>query len=380
MNHCSILVCLRRQVREEACVRRPSLLLTDSHTRHAQYVNRRKVGTTAGGTALRDMRRDNTKLVCDYLLFELAGKVLLHDLDFYGVENRAPSSRITQLLHGSRGCWSPSYYQSLLEPLLERDIVRLIDGPWRGITIEGAMKHQRGHPNLNDETYQDYVMIMAAALLGLQRLSPVEFLQFRRHIVPHLPCARDMLAQYQSCRIDIRISLLGFAQHICLEESRLSEANTYARELYSITKRSFPQHQALTLSSLSNLAIIHYHWGKLNKAEKLELNVLNTLRKSARDNGEMVWRSQINLLRIRGKMVRAVDPDNECQRITFQLRECEQELGCDHTLVSELKGVVACVTKPTRSTIPSGFQEQRFSSSRLLIYWNDRMMIAIATC
>ena len=178
---------------------------------------------------------------------------------------------------GTDGEWDDIYYRESVKSLQRYGLVRPVRERWGGVTMHSLVRWRASQEGDADTCWQWYVAFLTAACSQL--LDESETVQFRRHIIVHLPSNSRLLEK----GVDAwegglwTSTIIG---QIWKDEGRWKESEVLFFTALQKRKEVVGEKHPSTLMSMANLASTYWRQGRWDEAEQLEARVLE-LRKEA---------------------------------------------------------------------------------------------------
>jgi tetratricopeptide (TPR) repeat protein len=178
---------------------------------------------------------------------------------------------------GEDGRWDEFSYRASMKLLLRYGLVRSVGEPWKGITMHSLVQW-RASVGMNQEQYwQLYLAFMATVCVNIDKEE--ETVQFRRHVVIHLPpndSLFDRTAGVQETGLWWMWSWIG---RVLWREGRWKEAEQLGLKTKDMMLKVLGEEHPDTISTIANLAATYRGQGRWKEAEELQVKVVEAKRR-----------------------------------------------------------------------------------------------------
>ena len=178
---------------------------------------------------------------------------------------------------GEDGRWDDFSYRASVKLLLRYGLVRPVGEPWKGFTMHSLVQW-RASVGMNREQYwRLYLAFMAAVCVNIGKEE--ETVQFRRHVVIHLPpndSLFDRTAGLQETGLWWMWSWIG---RVLWREGRWKEAEQLWMKTKDMMLKVLDEEHPDTITTMANLAATYRNQGRSKEAEELEVEVLEARRR-----------------------------------------------------------------------------------------------------
>lgn len=172
------------------------------------------------------------------------------------------------------GCWDDTAYRETIRVLRRYHLVTPVGEPWKGITMDGAVRQQVGMDMVDSQYWRLYVVFMTAACAQSEEEEDVAY--FRQHLIMHLP-PNDYLREFGAGPHARGLRWLWLAIARVLSKAHEWRA---AEELVTWTIEESStlvgENDPDTITVMANLATLYCNQGRWADAELLDAEVLHS--------------------------------------------------------------------------------------------------------
>jgi tetratricopeptide (TPR) repeat protein len=179
------------------------------------------------------------------------------------------------LAKGDDGRWDSSSHRNTVNALLRYGLVKPIGELLRGVTMHGLVQ-RRARQDLPHGYWPWYMVFLVAICRRInRRLDGSDGLRFRRHLVLHFPPNDQLLRGQLVGQSEVQLALTWEAiSFIYFEEGRYTEAAQLQIEVLESVKKSFGENDLRTIRATNNLAVAFTGQELWEKANDLNSKVI----------------------------------------------------------------------------------------------------------
>ena len=298
-------VAMRRYVADFQ--RHQDILLRSNEFVHTS-VNRKTVWTAweTSLTALRNLERSETDISPVSLLTFLSqfDRANIQDELFRlaSLESEATTRELDIALPlwlekvlsvGADGGWNMFYYRENVKALQRYGLVRAVKSTWDGVTMHSLVAWRARQEGNVVEHWKWYVNFLTAACS--QMLNETERVQFRRHMIVHLPDSSRLVETDVSDREEGNRLVWTRIGRIWHDEGRWKESEQLFRTAVQSCSEALGEKHLDTLSGMADLASTYWKQGRWSEAEELDVRVMEIRKESLGEKHPDTLSSMANL-------------------------------------------------------------------------------------
>ncbi|OQN96102.1 hypothetical protein B0A48_18348 [Cryoendolithus antarcticus] len=168
--------------------------------------------------------------------------------------------------------WDDYYYRETIKPLVRFGLVRWTQGRWPGLTMHGLVQWRAAKERDEEACWQWYTTFCAAACYHKKHGD--SRVEFRRHMLVHLPPIEKMIKEETERRADDQSWIWISIGRVWQDEGRWKQSEELFFAAWQWLGQKLGEEHPSTLTAIANLASTHRDQGRWEEAEELEVKVM----------------------------------------------------------------------------------------------------------